>query len=101
MVDQTKWDGPRSHLMVNHTATALREVTEASCDAAIASATDVCNELTSAMPFVGWCQPAGQYHQDDNGAACSIRLNVWFQQLDSDFGVYTTSLPGVLAFTIR
>jgi hypothetical protein len=35
------------------------------------------------------------------GPACSIRLDVSFQKLDPAFGVYTTGLGGVLAFTIQ
>jgi cysteine-rich repeat protein len=100
-VDRDDWDGPRSHLMVNRQAVALTEVSEASCQAAIATATDVCRELEQQMPFVGWCSPSGLYHPEESGPECSIRLQVWFQAVDPDAGVYTTSLPGLLAFTIR
>lgn len=100
-IDQHAWDGPRSHLMVHERAEALQPVTEATCNAALATATDVCNELSYAMPFVGWCWPSGELHQDDEGAACSVRLHVGFQSLDPASGVYTTGLPGLLAFTIR
>ena len=96
-----EWDGPRSHLMVNHGARALQELDVAACDQAIATATDVCNELTAQMPFVSYCQPAGMFHEEGGAPVCSIRLQVWFGQLDANFGVFTTSLPGLLAFTIR
>lgn len=99
-IDKDTWNGPRSHMMVN-TGQAMRDMNEATCNAAISMATDVCNELTYQMPFVGWCQGAGEYHSDSAGPACSVRLNVWFQSLDEDFGVFTTSLPGLLSFTIR
>lgn len=95
------WTGPKSHLMVNRSASALRALDAATCDAAIATAADVCTELTEQMPFVSWCQPEGLFHDDDGEPACSIRLQVWFDQLDPGFGVFTTSLPGLLAFTIR
>jgi len=96
-----EWDGPRSHLMVNHGARALEALDQQSCDEAIETAAEVCNELTTQMPFVSWCQPAGQFHDEAGEPACSIRLQVWFHQLDYEFGVFTTSLPGLLAFTIR
>lgn len=95
------WQGPRSHLMVNRDAHSLRTLDEESCQAAIATANDVCNELATQMPFVSWCQPEGLFHEEDGAPACSIRLQVWFDQLDAPFGVFTTSLPGLLAFTIR
>ncbi|HUH03566.1 MAG TPA: hypothetical protein VML75_16330 [Kofleriaceae bacterium] len=101
MVDQNQWDGPRTHLMVNRSVVPLREVTRASCDASLAVATDVCNQLGVQMPFVGSCWASGKFHEEGGEPACSIRLNVWFQQLDPGAGVYTTGLDGVLAFTIR
>ena len=97
----TDWTGPRSHLMVNGLAHSMLPLDQATCDAAIATAADVCNELVQQMPFVSGCQPGGAFHQETAGPACSIRLQVWFGQLDQDFGVYTTSLTGLLAFTIR
>ena len=99
-IDKDTWSGPRSHMMVN-SGQAIRAMDPATCNAAISMATDVCNELTYQMPFVGWCNGAGEYHVESSGPACSIRLNVWFQSLDDDFGVFTTSLPGLLSFTIR
>ncbi len=100
-VAANEWDGPRSHLMVNHHASALQQLDEASCDQAIATAIDVCTELTVQMPFVSYCQPTGLFHEERGAPVCSIRLQVWFDQLDASFGVFTTSLPGLLAFTIR
>ncbi len=100
-IDADAWQGPRSHLMVHHEARALHEVDQERCDAAIGAATEVCDELVRQMPFVGYCQPAGVFHDDDGAPACSIRLQVWFQGLDYATGVFTTSLPGLLAFTIR
>jgi len=100
-VAASEWSGPRSHLMVNRNGHAMQAVDASTCNAAIATGTDVCNQLVAQMPFVSWCQPGGELYQDDAGSACSVRLQVWFSQLDSDFGVFTTSLPGLLAFTIR
>jgi cysteine-rich repeat protein len=100
-VRASDWDGPRSHLMVNHSAKSLRPLDAETCNDAIETATAACNELTTQMPFVSWCAPAGVFHEEHGAPACSIRLQVWFQQLDSNFGVFTTSLPGILAFTIR
>ncbi|MBI1945296.1 MAG: hypothetical protein HYS27_06355 [Deltaproteobacteria bacterium] len=96
-----EWDGPRSHLMVNHGASALRPLDEPECTEAIRAADEVCQELMTQMPFVSYCQPAGQFHQEASEPVCSIRLQVWFDQLDYQTGVFTTSLPGLLAFTIR
>lgn len=96
-----EWQGPRSHLMVNRDAHSLRALDEETCSAAIATANDVCNELVTQMPFVSWCQPEGLFHEEGGAPACSIRLQVWFDQLDAPFGVFTTSLPGLLAYTIR
>jgi cysteine-rich repeat protein len=96
-VEADDFVGPRSHLMVNPNGRSMRPMDAQLCTAAIATGTDVCAELTQQMPFISWCQAGGQFHDD----ACSIRLQVYFQSLDEDFGVYTTSLPGLLAFTIR
>jgi len=96
-VDRTTWEGPRSHIMVNG-AEAMTTVDESTCNAAIALGTDVCSELQRQMPFVSWCSPSGQFHDEDN---CSVRLDVGFSSLDPDGGVFTTALPGVLAFTIH
>ena len=95
-VDRTTWEGPRSHIMVN-AAEAMTAVDAHACNAAIALGTDVCAELGRQMPFVAWCAPSGELHD----GACSVRLEVGFQSLDPDGGVFTTALPGVLAFTIR
>lgn len=100
-IDADAWEGPRSHLMVHHDARALEDLDQARCEQAITTATEVCNELSRQMPFVSYCQPAGEFHDEDGAAACSIRLQVWFHQLDYASGVFTTSLPGLLAFTIR
>lgn len=96
-VDRTTWEGPRSHLMVNR-GEAMAAVDAHTCNAAVALGTDVCAELQRQMPFVSWCTPSGQLH---DGESCSVRLEVGFQSLDPDGGVFTTALPGVLAFTIR
>jgi cysteine-rich repeat protein len=100
-VNAADFTGPRSHLMVNPNGRSMRPMDQSLCTAAIATGTDVCAELTEQMPFVSWCQAGGAFHEDDAGPACSIRLQVYFRALDADFGVYTTSLPGILAFTIR
>ena len=96
-VDRTTWEGPRSHIMINR-AEAMRTVDASTCNAAIALGTDVCSELQRQMPFVSWCSPSGQLHDEDN---CSVRLDVGFSSLDPAGGVFTTALPGVLAFTIH
>lgn len=101
IVAADEWDGPRSHLMVNRGARALDQLDQQGCDDAIETATEVCNELTTQMPFVSYCQPMGQFHDEAGEPVCSIRLQVWFNQLDYGFGVFTTGLPGLLAFTIR
>ncbi len=100
-IDSDAWEGPRSHLMVHHDARALEAMDSARCDDAIEAANEVCTELTRQMPFVSYCQPAGVFHDEDGAASCSLRLQVWFHQLDDATGVFTTSLPGLLAFTIR
>jgi len=96
-VSQDQWQGLRSHLMVNRNATSLTPMSRATCDAIIATGTDVCNELTRQMPFVSYCWPQGEYH--DN--ICSVRLNVGFQQVSAVDGVYTTGLSGILAFSVK
>lgn len=100
-IDAEAWDGPRSHVMVHSQAHALQPVTRSTCNAALATATDVCNELSVAMPFVGWCWPTGELHEDESGNVCSVRLHVAFKAIDPSSGVFTTGLPGLLAFTIR
>jgi cysteine-rich repeat protein len=101
VVDQTLWDGPRTHMMTNTKAIALRDVTPQTCNAALAAGTDVCNELSLAMPFVGWCAPAIEYVDGESGPSCSVQFQVGFQSLDPSSGVYTLELTGLLAFTIR
>jgi cysteine-rich repeat protein len=100
-IDQNDWAGPRSHLMVHPKAIAADTVTETTCAQAIAVAADVCNELNVQMPFVGYCDPTGEFHYEDGSPACTVRLNVWFDAIDAFAGVYTTNLGGVLSFTIR
>lgn len=99
-VDQDKWNGPRSHMMINPTALALTEVSKLSCDAAISLGVDVCNELMLQMPFVAGCQSMGVLRDEENEQRCHIRFQVNFQQVDPANGVFTTALPGILAFTI-
>ncbi len=101
VVDKALWDGGRSHVMTHPGALALRAVDELSCNAALAVGADVCNELMSTMPFVGWCQPMVEHFADAEGPACAVRFEVGFQQIDPDAGVYTLALPGILSFTIR
>ncbi len=97
VVKQDKWQGLRSHLMVNRSATSLTPMSKNTCNAIIATGEDVCNELTQQMPFVSYCWPQGEYH--DN--TCSVRLNVGFHQLSPTDGVYTTGLQGILAFSVK
>jgi len=99
-VDKEQWDGPRSHLMINRTVQALSAVDQRTCDAALAVGVDVCNELTRQMPFVANCQPMGGLRQTDNGALCDMRFQVFFQSVSPADGVFTTAMPGILAFTI-
>ena len=77
---------------------ALRPVDELLCAQALGTATDVCHDITLAMPFASWCDPRVEY--DAEGGHCAVRLNVGFQKLDPASGVFTTSLPGILAFTL-
>jgi cysteine-rich repeat protein len=99
-VDRDGWDGPRSHLMVNDGA-KIAPVTLGSCEDALVVGQDVCDRLSVEMPFINYCAPAVEYTEDDDGPACAVRLTAWFGQRDPSAGVFTTSLPGVLAFTIR
>ncbi len=101
IVDQNLWDGPRSHLMVNREVLSLRSVDQSTCNAALSTGADVCNELMFAMPFVAWCQPAVEFFTDDLGPACAVQFRVGFQATDPASGVFTTGLDGILAFTIR
>ena len=75
---------------------SLRDFDRASCDAAIALGADVCNELTRQMPFVSWCGQEGQWHDE----GCSVRIHVGFAEHVPEMGVFSTALPGLLAFTI-
>jgi hypothetical protein len=88
-------------MMTNTKAIALRDVTPQTCNAALAAGTDVCNELSLTMPFVGWCAPAIEYVDGESGPSCSVQFQVGFQSLDPSSGVYTLELTGLLAFTIR
>jgi len=99
-VDKDSWDGPRSHLMIND-GTKLAPVTQGSCEEAAVVGEAACARLAVEMPFVSWCYATTEYIEDAAGAACHVRLEAWFHQLAPETGVFTTSLPGVLAFTIR
>jgi cysteine-rich repeat protein len=101
IVDQNLWDGPRSQIMVNNSVVPLREVDSASCNAALATGADVCNELASTMPFVAWCQPTGALRSETDGDACDVRFEVTFQTLEPASGVFTTAFTGILGFTIK
>lgn len=100
-VERTLWESPRSHVMVHHRANAMRPMSAASCDAALATANDACAQLQTDMPFVAGCGAQVAYGDDAAGPFCAVRLTVGFQSLAPDKGVFTTSLPGILAFTIR
>ncbi|MCP4449602.1 MAG: DUF4215 domain-containing protein [Myxococcales bacterium] len=99
-VDKDLWDGPRSHLMINKTVKALSAVDERTCNAALSVGVDVCRELTRQMSFVSSCQPMGGLRQTEDAAACDLRFHVNFQTVSPLDGVFTTAMPGVLAFTI-
>ena len=49
----------------------------------------------------GDTDPYGYVSQTELIAAGSLHLDVGFSSLDPDGGVFTTALPGVLAFTIH
>jgi cysteine-rich repeat protein len=98
-IDRTDWASPRSHLMIHKHAGALRPMDRALCGEAKATAATVCARLQQDMPFVGWCDPRVEYLE--SSASCAVRLTVGFQALDPSHGVFTTSLQGILSFTIR
>jgi cysteine-rich repeat protein len=99
-VDATTWEGKRSHLMVNRGA-AMQAVTAETCRAAAQVADRVCETLRTQMPFTSWCSATTALHTVDGAAACAVRFTVGFHGRVPDAGVFTTALPGVLAFTIR
>lgn len=96
IVAQDQWDGPTSHMMTQ-SAPALGEVTEQSCAAAAEVAQQTCVELAEQMPFIGSCWGQNEYHD----GKCSIRFNVFFNDIAPETGVFTTKLNGMLAFTIE
>lgn len=100
LVDKNRWDGPRTHIMVNPSARALTDINELSCNAALAVGVDVCNELVTQMPFVQGCQPLGTLREAPQGEQCDLRFQVYFNQTDPASGVFTTAMPGILAFTL-
>ena len=100
LVDKNRWDGPRTHIMVNPSAKALTQINQLSCDAALAVGVDVCNELVNQMPFVSECKPMGGLRNAGQGDQCDLRFLVYFSQTDPDSGVFTTAMPGLLAFTL-
>ncbi len=100
-VPKNQWDGPRSHLMINSSARPLVTVNQQSCDAAISLGVDVCNELVRQMPFVGSCQPLGRLRGELGTQECDLRFQVYFDSVDPDSGVFTTAMPGILAFTLE
>ena len=100
-IDRSQWAGPRSHLMIHGRAAALRPVSAATCGEARAAADAACAQLRLDMPFVGACAAATHFGADDAGDFCAVRMTVGFQATAADFGIFTTALPGVLAFTIR
>jgi cysteine-rich repeat protein len=95
VVDRGTWSGPRSHLMINDASALHAPVTD--CAEVEAAATDTCERMAFEVPFVSWCQ--ARVEPVEGG--CAVRLESWFQDLDPELGVFTTSLPGVLAFTVR
>lgn len=96
-IDATAWQSPRSHLMVHTGAEAFGPVDGALCERASAAASVVCARLADEMPFVGSCWPEVHLTAE---AACDVRLTVRFLRPSPDDGVFTTSLEGVLAFTL-
>jgi hypothetical protein len=53
------------------------------------------------MPFVSWCEPQARLQSDDDGDFCAVRVIVGFHRVSPDDAVFTTRLPGILAFSIR
>lgn len=100
-VDRDLWASPRSHLMVHGAVDALAPVDSGLCATARTVAQDACAQLTADMPFVSWCTPSTEFGSDVQGAFCAVRLTVGFWQLQPLSGIFTTSLPGLLSFTIR
>lgn len=96
-VDALAWQSPRSHLMVHGGAAPFAAVDAALCDRARTTAQAVCGRLATDMPFVGWCEP--EVHLT-GAARCDVRLRVGFQRPSPGDGVFTTTLLGVLAFTL-
>jgi cysteine-rich repeat protein len=96
-VDAADWSEPRSHLMVHPDAAPLRPVDASLCNAASATAQDVCFELVGTMGFVGSCTPVVKLEE----GACNVRLEVSFSRISPDDAVFTTALTGILAFTIK
>lgn len=95
------WTSPRSQVMTHRTARPLQPVTASLCNAAVATATDVCREITVQMPFVDGCEPQLEIVQSSGGAvACALRLEVWFNQTSPDNGVFTRAFTGLLSFEI-
>ena len=86
--------------MINTSAEALAVVDQTTCDAALAIGVDVCNELTRQMPFVASCAPTAGLRETEVGSVCDLRFQVYFQQVSPQDGVFTTALPGILAFSI-
>ncbi len=97
-IDATRWQSPRSHVMVHHDVEPFAVVDERVCDRAAAAAAAVCTRLADEMPFVSGCAP--EVHLTD-ATTCEVRLRVSFLRPEPDSGVFTTSLEGVLAFTLE
>ncbi len=98
-IDAATWRSPRSHLMVHDTAAPFAPAVDAAlCDRAATTAANVCTRLTIDMPFVSWCE--AETHLTST-STCDVRLRVQFLRPSPDDGVFTTTLPGVLAFTIE
>ncbi len=96
-IDATTWQSPRSHLMIHNDAQPFGPVDGALCERAAAAATTVCTRLADEMPFVSTCASEVHLTADD---ACDVRLTVRFSRPSPDDGVFTTSLEGILAFTL-
>lgn len=100
-VDRTLWASPRSHLMIHDEAAALAAMSPAVCAAALDAANASCAQIQADMPFVAGCWAETRYGTDDAGPFCAVRINAFFWQIAPEYGVFTTRLPGILAFTIR
>lgn len=95
-VPASGWWSPGAQLMVQPAASADGPVTSLSCELARDAADRSCDEIVQTMPFAGACR-AESWHAPGR---CTVRLAVAFARLAPDVGVHSTTLGGVLSFTL-